>query len=188
MKISRLTWIITTLIILLAGFFLVRFLNNQPNKVYNKGMLLTSPVFTNERAIPKQYTCDGGDMNPELKISAVPEQAKSLVLIMNDPDAPAGTWTHWLVWNLPPDTETIAEGASDAKKLPAGAVEGTTSFGKVGWGGPCPHDGEHRYYFKLFALDTMLDLPESTTEQELTQAINGHILDQAELMGRYQRM
>jgi len=151
-------------------------------------MLLTSPIFTNERAIPKLYTCDGSDLNPELNISAVPEKAQSLALIMNDPDAPAGTWIHWLVWNLPPDTKTITEGASDAKRLPTGSVEGTTSFGKVGWGGPCPHDGEHRYYFKLFALDKKLELPETATEPELTAAMQGHILDQAELMGRYARM
>lgn len=142
-------------------------------------MKLTS-VFENNGNIPKEYTCDGDDISPELNIEDVPENAKSLVLINDDPDAPMGTWVHWLIWNIPVDTKTIGKGSKIG-------VEGTTSFGRTGYGGPCPPSGKHRYFFKLYALDTELDLPESTTKKELEKAMKGHIIEKTELIGMYSR-
>lgn len=145
-------------------------------------MQLTSKAFTPEGAIPSQYTCDGSNTCPTLEIVDVPENAKSLALIFDDPDAPGGTFLHWTIWNIPPYTETIE---SD---LPEDAIEGRTSFGDTGYGGPCPPDGEHRYYFRLYALDTELsELPEGASREELEVAMEGHIIEKAELMGRYDR-
>ncbi len=144
-------------------------------------MKLTSPVFENNKEIPSEYTCDGANIAPELNIEDIPENAKSLALIMDDPDAPAGTWIHWVVWNIPPDTQTIAKGTE-----PQG-TQGTTSFGKPGYGGPCPPSGTHRYFFKLYALDTTLDLKEGSTKEALEAAMQGHIKEKAELLGLYKR-
>ena len=144
-------------------------------------MKLTSPAFENNREIPSEYTCDGPNVLPELNIEDIPENAKSLALIMDDPDAPAGTWVHWVVWNIPVDTKTIAKGTE-----PQG-IQGTTSFGKPGYGGPCPPFGIHRYFFKLHALDTTLDLKEGSAKEDLEQAMDGHIIEKTELMGTYKR-
>jgi len=145
-------------------------------------MNISSPAFTDNAAIPSKYTCDGEDINPELEISDVPEKAKSLVLIADDPDAPVGLWIHWLIWNIDPKTTSIEENS-----VPDGAQEGTTSFGKTGYGGPCPPDKEHRYFFKLYALDTTLSLDSNETKEELESAMEGHIIDQTELVGLYDR-
>lgn len=146
-------------------------------------MIIYSKNFKNNDFIPPKFTCDGEDINPELIIEDVPLEAKSLVLIVDDPDAPAGTWTHWTVWNIPPDTKVIYEG-----KLPEGAKEGKTDFGRSGYGGPCPPSGKpHRYFFKIYALDSMLNLESGASRQELEQALVNHILDQAEFFGLYQR-
>ncbi len=144
-------------------------------------MKITSPAFNEGKKIPPSYTCDGDDKSPELVISDIPESAKSLALIMDDPDAPAGTWVHWVVWNMDPGTTRIAEGEE-----PEG-VEGTSSFGRRGYGGPCPPGGTHRYYFKLYALDTMLDLAEGASKEQLEAAMQGHVIAQAQLMGTYSR-
>lgn len=143
-------------------------------------MQLTSPAFENDGPIPKEYTCQGKNVNPPLAISEVPAEAKSLVLVMTDPDAPRGTFIHWTVWNIPTDTTAIAEDS-----VPAGAVEGATSKGKPGYLGPCPPDGEHRYRFILIALDTTLDLPPTTTDDQLQAAGSGHVVERTELVGRY---
>lgn len=143
-------------------------------------MKITSSVFEQNQAIPSKYTCDADDVSPPLSISEVPEEAKSLALIVDDPDAPAKTWVHWVVWGINPQTKDIAEGT-----VPG--TEGTTDFGRTGWGGPCPPSGTHRYFFKLYALDTELDLDTSATKADLEKAMEGHILDQAELIGLYQR-
>jgi len=145
-------------------------------------MKLTSSAFEHNQKIPSQYTCDGENINPPLTISDVPQNAKSLVLIMDDPDAPSGDWVHWTAWNIAPQTTEIAENST-----PAGAVEGLTSFGKPGYGGPCPPSGEHRYFFKIYALDINLDLTPKNDKRELLQAMEGHILDFAELIGLYSR-
>ena len=145
-------------------------------------MKITSPVFGHNQKIPSKYTCDGENLSPPLEISGVPEGAKSMVLIMDDPDATHGLWVHWVLWNISPDTKEIPENS-----VPAGAAEGMTSFGKPGYGGPCPPSGTHHYYFKLYALDTILDLNKSSEKQELESAIEGHVLGQAELVGLYSR-
>lgn len=145
-------------------------------------MKLTSPAFEHEGKIPSEYTCDGTNKIPPLDISDVPEGTKSLALIMDDPDAvkPAGkVWDHWVVWNIPPNTKSITG-------QPQG-VPGKNSWGRKDYGGPCPPDTEHRYFFKVYALDTELDLPEGATKTELERAMKDHVLAQAILMGRYER-
>lgn len=148
----------------------------------NKNMKLTSPAFEHNGSIPSQYTCDGANINPALQIAEIPEGAQSLVLIMDDPDAPMGTWVHWTIWNIDPKITEIAENS-----VPSGGVEGITSFGKSGYGGPCPPSGTHHYVFKLYALDTKLDLAASIDAKSLEQAMSGHVLDQVELIGLYSR-
>lgn len=145
-------------------------------------MKLSSPAFTAGQPIPDKYTCDGQDLIPPLEFSEVPPTAKSLALVMDDPDAPMGTWDHWLVWNIPAKTTRIAEG-----KAPEG-VTGTNSWNKTTWGGPCPPDREHRYFFRLYALDTTLNLAARARKGELQKAMQGHIVAEAELMGRYDRV
>lgn len=137
--------------------------------------------------IPQQYTCDGEDISPSLSWTDVPENAKSFVLISDDPDAPMGTWVHWVIYNIPANVKELAEGISADKQLMNGALQGINDFRKIGYGGPCPPRGKHRYYFKLYALDTKLNLPAGASKKEVEKAIQDHILDQAKLMGIYQR-
>ncbi len=144
-------------------------------------MKLTSPAFENSQIIPAQYTCDGENVNPPLKIDGVPPEAKSLVLVVDDPDAPAGNWIHWLVWNIDPKTSLIEE-----DDVPEEAVQGTNSFGKDRYGGPCPPSGTHRYFFKLLALDTSLSLESSATIEDAERAMEEHLLDETELVGLYE--
>lgn len=146
-------------------------------------MKISSEAFKHEESIPAQYTCDGDDVSPQLSIEDVPKEAKSLALIMDDPDAPAGTWVHWTLWDISPDTKTIS-----SSQIPQGAKEGTTSFGTTGYGGPCPPGGEHRYFFTLFALDTKLELKKEASREELGRALEGHIIETAQLMGKYKRL
>jgi hypothetical protein len=147
-----------------------------------KNMKIESPAFSNNQFIPSKYTCEGDNVNPPLRFSEIPQTAKSLVLIVDDPDAPSGTWVHWTVWNISPNTQEITENS-----VPEGAVEGLTDFGKPGYGGPCPPSGVHRYFFKLFALDTVLQLENSAKVSELKKAMEGHIIAEAELVGLYER-
>ncbi len=147
-----------------------------------ENMTITSPAFSHNGQVPLKYTCDGEDINPPLTISGVPANAKSLVLIVDDPDAPRGTWVHWTVWNIKPDTTSIGENS-----LPMGAVEGTTDFGRTGYGGPCPPSGTHRYFFKIYALDTLINLSSSARKADIEKVMEGHILDQTELIGLYKR-
>ena len=144
-------------------------------------MKITSPAFQEGGNIPSKFTCDSGNTSPPLQIADVPSGAKSLVLIADDPDAPSGLFTHWMAWNISPQTNAIAEGSA-----PKG-VHGTNDFGKSGYGGPCPPSGTHRYYFKIFALDRELDLPAGTKRTQLDAAMKGHVVAQGELMGRYSR-
>jgi Raf kinase inhibitor-like YbhB/YbcL family protein len=144
-------------------------------------MKITSPAFQHTKEIPSEYTCDGSDTSPELNIGDVPEDTKSLVLINDDPDAPGRTWDHWIVFNMPSHVTKIEKG-----KEPEG-VAGTNSWGRTGYGSPCPPSGTHRYFFKLYALDTYLDLEVGSTKVELESAMAGHIIDSAELMGTYKR-
>jgi Raf kinase inhibitor-like YbhB/YbcL family protein len=143
-------------------------------------MKLISAAFQSGSEIPAKFSCNGANVSPELQIGGVPAGAKSLVLIVDDPDAPSGLFTHWLVWNIDPQTTKIAENS-----FPAGAAQGTNDFGKRGYGGPCPPSGTHRYYFKIFALDTKLDVKPAAKRRDLDKAMQGHVLAQGELMGRY---
>lgn len=145
-------------------------------------MRIISSAFTHNSRIPAQYTCDGANINPPLEFFDVPNNAESLVLIVDDPDAPAGTWVHWTLWNMQPGRTEILEDNS-----PVEANEGMTSFGKTGYGGPCPPAGEHRYFFKLYALDCEIELDATAEVEELEKAIEGHVIAQAELVGVYER-
>jgi Raf kinase inhibitor-like YbhB/YbcL family protein len=140
---------------------------------------ITSPAFQAGGDIPAKFTCNGTNVSPELQISGVPSEAKSLVLIVDDPDAPRGLFTHWIAWSIDPKTTRVAENSA-----PAG-VQGTNDFGKRNYGGPCPPSGTHRYFFKTFALDTKLELKASARRAELDAAMRGHVLGQGELMARY---
>ena len=148
---------------------------------------ITSPAFENEGMIPSKYTDDGDDVSPPLKIETVPEGTKSLALIADDPDVPIGTWIHWTMWNIPPDKTEMSEAIPTDTKLPDGSVQGMTTFGRHGYGGPAPPRGTHRYYFKFYALDTQLNLPEKSGKKELLKAMEGHIIAQGQLMGKYKR-
>ncbi len=141
---------------------------------------ITSSAFQAGGDIPAKFTCNGANISPELHISGVPSEAKSLVLIVDDPDAPRGLFTHWIAWNIDPKTTRVGENSG-----PAGAVQGTNDFGKGNYGGPCPPSGTHRYFFKIFALDTKLELKASARRAELDAAMRGHVLAQGELMARY---
>ncbi len=143
---------------------------------------LTSPAFADGTSIPKRHTADGEDLSPKLVIAGAPAAVKSFALIADDPDAPVGTWVHWVVWSIPAGVTEIAEG-----KLPEGAVSGRNSWRRNGWGGPSPPSGTHRYFFKLYALDTVLELPQTTDAAGLERAMKGHVLGQATLMGTYSR-
>ena len=145
-------------------------------------MKLTSTEFEQNQIVPAKYTCDGENVSPPLGISDVPQGTRSLVLIVDDPDAPSGRFIHWTVWNMPPETGEINE-----DDIPEGAVEGETGFGSMGYGGPCPPDREHRYFFKLYALDSLLNLSSGASIDLLENAIEHHILDEASLMGHYER-
>lgn len=174
------------IVAILGFYFYYKFNNQRPIEIQQellKNMKISSLNFGKGEFIPQKFTCDGQDISPEIRIEGAPPEAKSLVLIVDDPDAPAGTWTHWIVWNIPADTKIIYEG-----KLPEGAKEGKTDFGRSGYGGPCPPPGKpHRYFFKIYALDSDLDLDNGASRQELEQLMAGHILDQAEFFGLYQR-
>lgn len=154
------------------------FTANRPNPL----MKIESSAFGMNEAIPSDYACDGRDVNPPLRLIGVPAEAQSLALIVDDPDASLGTWVHWVVWNIAPDTAEIAAGS-----VPAGASEGVTDLGRPGYGGPCPPSGAHRYFFKVFALDAMLDLPATADAAALESAMIGHVLDKAGLVGIYSR-
>jgi Raf kinase inhibitor-like YbhB/YbcL family protein len=149
---------------------------------------VSTPAFPSEGTIPKQYTCDGADGSPALSWSGAPADTKSFALIADDPDAPAGTWTHWVIWNIPPTQHQLAAGISKDPRLPNGIRQGVNDFHKPGYNGPCPPPGNpHRYYFKLFALDSDLQLRPGADRKELEYAMKPHIVAKAELMGRYGR-
>ena len=145
-------------------------------------MRITSTAFTNEGTIPTQYTCMGANLHPALDISGVPSDAKSLALIMDDPDAPNGTFTHWVVFNIKPTVQSIPEGLEAAP-----GVTAKNSAGLKQYTGPCPPSGTHRYYFKVYALDNVLPADEILDKEYLMQAMNGHIMDQTEIMGKFSK-
>ena len=166
---------------ILAGAFGIALAAIASFAVGGAKMKITSSAFQEGANIPSKFTCDGSDASPPLQIADVPLGAKSLALIVDDPDAPSGLFTHWMVWNISPQTGAIGEGST-----PKG-VQGANDFGKSGYGGPCPPSGTHRYYFKVFAVDRELDLPFDAKRGQLDAAMKGHVLAQGELMGRYSR-
>jgi len=156
--------------------FVTREVAGQPQ------MKLSSRAFQQSRKIPTRFSCEGKEVSPPLTIEGVPKEAKSLALVMDDPDAPGGNWVHWVLWNIDPATTQIAEGS-----VPRGAEQGINSWQRKGYGGPCPPSGEHRYYFRLYALSQRLGLPSNSTRKDLERALQGKVLAQSELFGVYGR-
>ena len=150
-------------------------------------MELRSAAFEEGGMIPKKHTCDGEDISPALEWTSVADGTKSLALICDDPDAPGGTWVHWVIFNIPGGERDLAENIPSQKELPDGSKQGTNDFRKIGYGGPCPPGGTHRYYFKIYSLDTELDLEAGVTKSQLLQAMKGHVLGEGQLMGKYKR-
>jgi len=148
---------------------------------------ITSSSFTEGGLIPKKHTCDAEDISPDLNWSGVPKEVKSLALICDDPDAPGGTWVHWVLFNIPADVTTLQAGVSPDAVLKNGARHGKNDFRKLGYGGPCPPGGTHRYFFKIYALDTLLSLESGSTKAQLLAAMKGHVLAEGQLMGKYKR-
>jgi Raf kinase inhibitor-like YbhB/YbcL family protein len=148
---------------------------------------LTSTEFNNGESIPVRFSCDGENVSPPLQWGDPPEGTVSFVLISDDPDAPGGTWVHWLLYNIPADARALPEAISAEEELPDGSRHGENSFGRLDYGGPCPPSGTHRYFFKLYALDVILDLEPGANKETLLQAMEGHILAEVVLMGTYSR-
>jgi hypothetical protein len=174
---------ILILVFALAAIILLTFILFPSHNLefISKGTMKITSVFENTE-MPDKYTCNGENINPPLDIAEVPEGTKSLVLIVDDPDAPAGTWVHWVVWNIKPDTVRVEEGS-----VPENAVQGTNDFKKTEYVGPCPPSGTHRYFFKIYALDTELQLEQEATKSEVEAAMQGHILSQEKLVGLYSK-
>jgi len=150
-------------------------------------IIVKSDSFSDGGMIPAKYTCDGANISPQLSWDNAPKGTKSFVLICEDPDAPMGTFTHWVLYDIPADVHELPENLPKDKILPNGAKQGITDFKKVGYGGPCPPNGTHRYYFKLYALDTLLNLEPGLKKEDILKAMNGHILAQGQIMGKYAR-
>jgi Raf kinase inhibitor-like YbhB/YbcL family protein len=150
-------------------------------------MEIKSSAFGSGEMIAAKYTCDGANFSPPLEWAGSPAGTRSFALICDDPDAPMGTWVHWVIYDIPPTATMLAEGITRQKDLPGGGTQGINDFRKIGYGGPCPPGGTHRYFFKLYALDTMLGLKPGITKDQLLKAMRGHILAEAQLMGTYRR-
>ncbi|PYT92049.1 MAG: YbhB/YbcL family Raf kinase inhibitor-like protein [Acidobacteria bacterium] len=149
---------------------------------------ISSAAFSAGETIPKRFTCDGPDASPKLSWNEPPPKTQSFALIMDDPDAPVGTWVHWVLFDLPAETRELAEGVPKQEQVANGARQGRNDFGKIGYGGPCPPPGNpHRYFFKLYALDAKLNLKAGATKADVEGAMKGHILAHAEMIGRYGR-
>ena len=149
---------------------------------------ITSTAFKDDKRIPKKYTCESDDISPALAWSDVPPEAKSLAIIMDDPDAPMGVFTHWVLFNLPSDLSSLDEAQATTERLSNGAIHGINDFGRTGYGGPCPPPGPtHRYFFAIYALDISLRLKPRSTKQQMLAAIKGHVLAEARLVGTYSR-
>jgi Raf kinase inhibitor-like YbhB/YbcL family protein len=148
---------------------------------------ITSPVFDEGGMIPRRYTCDGEDVSPPLEWGNVPEGTDSLALICDDPDAPMGTWVHWVIFDIPASIRELPANIPPERIIENGAKQGLNDFRKFGYGGPCPPGGTHRYYFKLYALDTITNLESAISKEQLLKAMEGHILAEGQLMGRYKR-
>jgi Raf kinase inhibitor-like YbhB/YbcL family protein len=146
-----------------------------------------SDAFAEGQPIPAKYTCDGQDISPPLRWTGIPTEARELALVVDDPDAPSGLFTHWLVYGLPPQTTGLPEGVPPGETVSGGGRQGRNDFGRIGYGGPCPPSGSHRYVFTVYALDAPLGLPAGATRRQLFRAMEGHVIDKGQLIGRYQR-
>ena len=168
----------------LSILILFLFISNVKSKETSEmnSLKISSPVFENNGNIPAKYTCTGKDVNPPLLIENVPPKAKSLAIIVDDPDAPGGTWVHWVLWNIGPGTGEINEGS-----IPAGAMQGWNDFRVHEYRGPCPPSGTHRYFFKAYALDAVLNLSRNSTKSDVEKAMKGHIIEQAQIIGLYRK-
>ncbi len=151
------------------------------------GIKITSSAFEDGGLIPLKYTCDGEDISPPLQWDPVPDGTASIAVICDDPDAPMGTWVHWVLFNLPADTKELAENFPDDETVPDGTRQGITDFGSTGYGGPCPPSGTHRYFFKIYALDKKIELATIADKAKLLEAMEGHIIGQGQLLGKYKR-
>jgi Raf kinase inhibitor-like YbhB/YbcL family protein len=165
---------------------------DPPTPVVNQeehimSLVVTSPAFNEGESIPALYTCTGDDLSPELAWSGAPENTRSFALIMDDPDAPGRTWVHWVVYNLPGDTAGLPQGVASDNDLPGDAMQGRNSWRRNDYGGPCPPSGTHRYFFKLYALDTSLDLDPGASKEDVLGAMEGHVLAEGQLMGTYRK-
>lgn len=161
--------------------------NANSATVVSSQIALTSAAFKEGQSIPRPYTCDGINISPPLEWSGVSKSAKTLAIIADDPDAPAGTWVHWVLYNLPADNIGLVENVPATENLKAGGFQGKNDFGKIGYGGPCPPSGTHRYFFKIYALDGELALKAGATKAEVEKAMTGHVVAQGQLMGTYRR-
>jgi Raf kinase inhibitor-like YbhB/YbcL family protein len=150
-------------------------------------MKLASSAFTEGQAIPRQYTCSGINISPPLEWSGIPKSAKTIAIIADDPDAPAGTWVHWVIYNLPADTMGMIENLPPTEEIKGGGLQGKNDFEKIGYGGPCPPSGTHRYFFKIYALDNELPLQAGAMKADVEKAMSGHVLAQAQLMGTFRK-
>lgn len=148
---------------------------------------VTSSAFSEGSSIPTQYTCDGKDVSPPLSWTGLPAATKSVALVCDDPDAPAGVWVHWVVYNLPLSSSGLPEGVPPRDEITGGGLQGKNDFRKTGYGGPCPPGGTHRYVFTLYALDSDVKLPAGATKAQLLGAIRGHVLAEGKLTGKYSR-
>ncbi len=161
--------------------------NNEQGGREKMTIKLTSAAFQEGGSIPRQYTCDGQNISPPLEWDTVPARAKTIVLIADDPDAPAKTWVHWVIFDIPATAKSLPENISPNKSTAVGGKQGTNDFKKLGYGGPCPPSGTHRYYFKIYALDKALELAGEVTKDQVLKAMDGHVLGQGQLMGTYRR-
>ena len=152
------------------------------------GFVITSDAFSEGGLIPSKYTCDGQNTSPPLLWYGAPSNTQSFALISDDPDAPVGTWIHWIVFNMPATATGLPEAVPPSSKLSDGSLQGRNSWPQTGYGGPCPPSGTHRYFFKLYALDQVLALPAGATKEELLSAMKGHVLAESQLMGKYARI
>jgi Raf kinase inhibitor-like YbhB/YbcL family protein len=195
MSLYRITFYVLLLTVTCGCFIIVQAETTDDNEIKTKrsvmmSLTLTSPAFDHDGSIPAIYTCDGEDISPELIWSDIPVNVKSLVLVVDDPDAPDPaapkmTWVHWVLYNLPTSSSGLAEAIKDSE-LPEGTLQGLNDWKRTGYGGPCPPIGRHRYFHKLYALDTVLPDLDKPTKAEVEQAMEGHIIEQTELLGTYQ--
>jgi len=180
--------IITAILAFTSGIPLSLTAQIKENSNPMEEISVKTPAFTANGMIPSKYTCEGENISPALEWSALPEKTKSIVLVMDDPDAPNGDWVHFILFNIPPETRQLAGSFRLSDKPSPLMKAGLNSAGKLDYHGPCPPAGIHRYYFKLYALDIILNQPEGITKQDLLKAINGHILAKGEIMGRYRKI